>query len=388
MHRLCDINHLKPILERYAPETGYSFQMLEWGFAHLFAHWNMHEFCVFAMQEIPGFDADNAAALFDIDTELQERCRIVPEPAVRNVLIVSASTVPSAVFGDVVLSLLMPVEVGLRPSQNLLPLFRELADYLRVKAPKLAKRLVIYETGHDDDALKELLQHHDLVLVSGSESTMMHYRMLMDDLPACERPGLVEHGHKISAISMSARDLAALTEDDLSAIALDASVWDQTGCLSPKCLFVEADFESCVELAQELAKKLDEIALKLPALPMDIAESVARNNGLCMAQFDGAKIIKAQNNGDRIVVFPENASFKPLLYPRTLSIYPVADGVESAMQLAPYGQAMGMREVPDSKTEQKLRTAGYNYFCRFGQMQDPPLSWFHDEVGTVRPFFA
>ena len=34
MHRLCDINHLKPILERHAPETGYSLQMLEWGFAH------------------------------------------------------------------------------------------------------------------------------------------------------------------------------------------------------------------------------------------------------------------------------------------------------------------------------------------------------------------
>ena len=388
MNRLCDIKKLKPILERFAPETGYSIEMLEWGFVHLFAHWNLQEFREFAAQEIPGFDADNDAALFDIDTQLQERRRIVPKPAVERVLIISASTVPSAVFGDVVLSLLMPVNVGLRPARNLLPMFRELAACIRQIAPKLAERLAIYETGHDDGAIKSLLQNHDLILVSGSESTMAHYRRLVSELPECKRPKLVEHGHKISAIAIPASDFAVLTDEDFAAIALDASVWDQTGCLSPKCLFVEAEPEQCVELAQKLSKKLDDIAQALPALPLDIAVSAARNNGLRMAQFDGAKVFTAQNNGDRIVVFPQDAMFKPLLYPRTLSIYPVADAVKGAMQLAPYGQALGMRGIPDFQIEQKLRNAGYNYFCRFGQMQDPPLSWFHGDVGTVRPFFA
>ena len=107
-----------------------------------------------------------------------------------------------------------------------------------------------------------------------------------------------------------------------------------------------------------------------------------------MIQFDGAQIIKAPANGDQIAVFSKDAPFKPLLYPRTLSIYPVSDAINSTLQLAPYGQALGMREVPGLDIREKLRSAGYNDFCKFGQMQDPPLSWFHDNVGTVRPFFT
>ena len=388
MLRLCDIESLRPIFERHASETGYSAQMLRWGFEHLFSHWNLKEFRAFATQEIPGFHADDAETLFDIDTDLQERRRILPEPAASKVLIVSASTVPSAVFGDVILSLLMPVKVGLRPAQNLLPLFRTLAVFIQEKSPKLAERLEIFETGHDDDALKALLQNHDLISVSGSESTISHYRKLMNDLPSSRRPRLIAHGHKFSAIAIPGDDFARLTEEDVSAIAQDASVWDQTGCLSPKCLFVEANAKSCLELAQKLTEQFDVIAQKLPAVPMDMTISAARNNALRMAQFDGARIFNAQNNGDRIAVFPQNAAFKPLLYPRTLSIYPVPDAIKGALQLAPYGQALGMRDIPNDHVQKMLKSAGYNYFCRFGQMQDPPLSWFHDNVGTIRPFFT
>ena len=388
MNRLIDSNILIPILERHANEVGYTPQMLAWGFAHMFAHWQDAELRVFAAQEIPGFDMRNLPVLLDADADLQQRSQIVPEPVTKKVLIVSASTVPSAVFQDVVLSLLAPVEVGLRPAQNLVPLFRELQAFIQLKTPKLAERLTIHETGHDERALSELLGQYDLIVVSGSDATIAHYRAIADATEPDCRPRIVAHGHKFSAIAIPADDFAALTDKDLSAIAVDASVWDQTGCLSPKCVFVEATPDASLAFAQKLAQKLDETAITLPAVPMDIAASAARNNGLRMAQFDGAQIIQSPNNGDRIVVFPPDTAFRPLLYPRTLSVYPVSDAIKSAMQLAPHGQALGMREIPDDDVQKRLAPAGYNYFSRFGTMQDPPLSWFHDNIGTMRPFFA
>ena len=382
------IPELPQILRRHAAETGYSPQMLEHGFARMFAHWNESQFGEFCRREIPGPLPGDILHLFDTERTLDERKALIPLPCAENLLLVSASTVPSASFQDVILSLLLPLRVSQRPACNLLPLFEDLQAALMRTAPLLASRWEILSPTHDDARTADALARHDVVSISGSDATVEHYRRLAAALPE-PHPRIVAHGHRVSAAILRRGEIPSVSESDYAALAIDASVWDQTGCLSPKCLFVETDDAVIADgIARKLARHLDLVAETLPAVPPDTAQSAARNSALLMAELDGATVVRAPRNQDAVVSWPCGTSFRPLGLPRTLQVYPVRDAVEAAKGLRPHGQAIASLTPLSECDARELADCGYNYFCRFGEMQDPPLTWFHDGIGTLRPLFA
>ena len=386
MQRLIDMKTMTGILSKHADETGYSLEMLIWGFEHMFAHWHRQELADFCHHEIPAFNPGDLGAFTDIDTTLDKRQSIVPAARFHRLFMVTASTVPSAAFQDIVLSLLLPVEVVVRPSENLLPLFYDLHDYLWKKSPLLAERLRIVETGHHEESLLNWLNWCDCLNVSGSNETVKYYQDLLKRHGL--NPAFIPHGHRVSAALIRTQDLDLLTSQDYKNLALDLSAWDQMGCLSPKCLFIEADFEKCRSIAEKLMKSVDEWSSILPLGKTELSIQAQKNNAIRLAELDGSCVIHGQNHEDVFVIFPHECEFEPIFQPRLLNIYPVIDSVEAAIQLSPFGQAAGSLSPLGTHNEERLAQAGYNYFCRLGQMQDPPLTWLHDSIGTLLPLYT
>lgn len=367
---------------RYASQLGYSPQMIAWGFRHMASHWTEAEFRRLCEGELPHIS--EAYALVDGDLPLEARCRMIGWEAPKKLLLVTASTVPSAAFQDMMLFLMMPLHVTLRPSSNQRMFFEEAKAIVSAFLPEFGARLSMGEGAYDELSRRKLCEDKDWVSVSGSDETIGLYEATVEALPELLRPKCMMHGHRVSAVCIPSDERDAWDEAMIERMALDVSVWDQVGCLSPKCVFIEATQEEGVAWARRLAAALDRIAAQLPATAMDMHMRAAFNNALMMSQLDGAQVVSAPENRDYLVVYPENSQAKPLLFPRCLSIYPVSDAFEAAVHgLSPRGQALC--SMHPEKGREFLEKAGFNYFCMPGQMQDPPLYWRHDGMGTWAP---
>lgn len=379
--------HFFPDLSHFAVQTGYSPQMLQWGFDRMRAHWKRDEIEQFFAQECPDIRAEDISELLSPETSLSRRKAIFPDLASQSMLIVTASTVPPAAFQDIFTSLLAPIRVTHRPSGNQHALFQALHSWMREAYPELASRWTLLPSDHDDTRMAELIASHDVLNVSGSEATIRHFETLA--ALAERKPHIIAHGHRLSAAAIFRHDIPELTTSDYDALALDASVWDQTGCLSPKFVFFEGSMTEAETFARALCSSFDRVAETLPELEPESAQLAALNSACLMARFDGASIFKAHRNHDTVVLHSGNAALRPVLQPRTLNICPVENAIEAALRYIPVGQAMASRMPLPSDVESLLREhSGFNYFARFGKMQDPPLTWLHDGIGTVKPLLS
>ena len=375
-----------PDLSFFAAQTGYSPQMLRWGFDRMLAHWHREGVESFFAQEYPELSPEGVAEALSPQTTFEARRRLFAKPMFKSMLLVTASTVPSAAFQDVFLSLLLPMRITHRPAQNQHALFQALHASLSRAFPELASRWTIVAPDHDDAHTAALIESHDVLNVSGSDATINHFRSLAGR--AKQPPFIIAHGHRLSAVAMFRHDIPELEDRDFDDLALDASVWDQTGCLSPKIIFFEGSAQDAEFFAQRLIESLDKVALELPEFAPESTQLAAVNSACLMAQFDGARIFKAHRNHDVIVLHSGLDAFRPVLLPRTLNLCPVNHALDATMRLAPNGQALASRSPLAKDDEIRMRTqAGFNYFPRFGKMQDPPLTWLHDDIGTIKPLF-
>ena len=351
----------------------------------MFSHWNDAEFRGFLENEIPGFDEHYLQTFLDVDLSLEKRRSILPCSCSKRVFLVSASTVPSAAFQDVLLTLLLPVQLIHRPSHAQSDFFQSVHAWLMSKAPHLAERWELIEPTYDDSYLSEMMASCDALNISASQKTINHFRLLRDCLPVEKRPSKwIEHGHKVSAIVLFKEDFDGLTDADFVAIARDASIWDQTGCLSPKCIYMECSQQEAEVFAHRLIAAFDRVAEELPEMMPDTASLAKRNSALLMAEIEGCRIMHATRNHDCIVIHPESGL--PILLPRILNLFPVQDASHELMCLTAYGQALGSKKTLSEREKKLFSQAGYHVFCALGQMQNPPLTWFHDNIGTLRPY--
>lgn len=373
-----------PDLTPFAAQAGYSPQMIQWGFDHMLAHWTRHEFELFFAQECPGVSKDCIDEQLRNTTTFERRCALFSGMQRSSMLLITASTVPSAAFQDVFLSLLLPIRVTHRPSHTQYEMFQALHAWMRDAYPEQAGRWMLEKPERDDKRMARLIAEHDILNVSGSDETIRHFKALASQ--AARPPLVIAHGHRLSVAALFRDDIPELGAADFDALALDASVWDQTGCLSPKCIFFEGSRQQAEDFAQKLLESLDEIALSLPEHAPDALQLAAHNSACLMAKFDGARIFKAHRNHDTIVLHCGTGTFRPILLPRTLNLCPVDDAVDAATRFVPVGQAFATRTTLAADIERRLREcSGFNYFPRFGAMQDPPLTWLHDGIGTIKP---
>ncbi|MGE4652821.1 MAG: acyl-CoA reductase [Myxococcota bacterium] len=244
--------------------------------------------------------------------------------------------------------------------------------------------------GHDPACTRALLQA-ECVVAMGSDATLSEIAAV---LPAGRKP--VAHGHRVSiaALGDEATRGHAL-EEFASALALDAALWDQLGCLSPIAVYVVGGGHDAAErTASALATALEHAETRWPAGRVEAAAAAARAHEIEVARIRaaaGARVtLHEAADGRWAVVCEEDALLRAAPLHRFLRVHPVEDlpALESALeplarQLAGVAQA-GFGKA--GRTAEKLfARLGASHVCAPGRLQAPPLGWHRDGQPVLLP---
>lgn len=221
----------------------------------------------------------------------------------------------------------------------------------------------------------------DVVVAYGSDKTMR-------DLQGRVRPRFLGHGHRVS-LGVIGREVLGRADEVAEQAAYDASLFDQQGCLSPHCFYVEeGGAVSPKEFAELLGSAMATWAERLPPGPLTRGEAAAVRKFRAgyeaqrIAGKDIALFLHPQGL-DWAVIFDPDPSFTLSCLHRTVVVKPVPDLSEVGGPLRPWGpylQAAGVAVAPERTRmlANALGQAGVNRVCPIGKMQAPPLTWYQD----------
>lgn len=263
------------------------------------------------------------------------------------------------------------------------PLFLSLwAASVARQDPEIGECLaVLWWRGGRADLESVAFDHAEVVVAYGSEQTV-------HELQGRVRSRFLGHGHRVS-FGVVGRDVLGRAEDVAERAAYDASLFDQQGCLSPHCLYVEeGGVVSPKEFAELLASAMATWAERLPpgSLTRDEAVAVRKFRGGYEAQGMAGRDIALFMHPqalDWAVIYDADPTFTLSCLHRTVLVKPVADLSEMGGPLRawrPYLQAAGVAVTPEriGRLAGELGRAGVNRICPIGRMQVPPLTW-HQE---------
>lgn len=172
-----------------------------------------------------------------------------------------------------------------------------------------------------------------------------------------------------------------------AAIALDATLFEQHGCLSPHHVFVHSrDDRDARDFAAAIARALEALSRRLPPARLSFHDAAAirrfretarwrRIGGAAVELWEGAPM-------SWTVVFDREARFTVGPGLRSLTVTPVRDRVDFESRLAPISGrleafALAADALDRAQWVEALARAGVSYVCDPGRMQSPPLAWPH-----------
>jgi hypothetical protein len=257
----------------------------------------------------------------------------------------------------------------------------------------------IYEADRKLGACLELAEWHggnlelenalfaeaDCLTATGSDETLASIR---PRLPANAR--FLDYGQRVS-FGYVARE--ALREEEISSVvsraADDVIAWDQNGCLSPHCFYVEergaVESDKFAELlAIELAKRETIEPRGIISVEESAAIASRRSMYETLAAHRGdIKLWASQNSTAWTVLFEHQVRFHFSPLNRFIFVKPVPDlaavlpGID---ELHGKVSTVGLAAPPVKMRElaRQLAHWGATRICPLGQMQNPPLTWRHD----------
>ena len=247
------------------------------------------------------------------------------------------------------------------------PVFPALfVESLRTVDPELAECVtVLHWPRSETDLTRAALADADAVIVYGDDDSIAGVRALT---PA--RAKFFGYGHKISFGIVGPG--ASLTGDLPALAALDASVYDQQGCMSPHVYFVA---EGARDFAAALAVAMETYQRRVPRGPLSVEEA-ARAAAIRQAyEFRSANDPRAAVwTGPAphpwTVIFDEDPTFAPSCLNRTVFVKPISTldvmqawtGRISTVGVTPWNDQLRNRA---GKLAERV--------CPIGQMQRPPL---------------
>ncbi|MBG6219011.1 hypothetical protein IWX75_003499 [Arthrobacter sp. CAN_A6] len=273
------------------------------------------------------------------------------------------------------------------------PLFPVLfARSLAEEDPDLAACLaILHWPGGDEEIEQVAFGHSEAVTATGG-------RAAIESVAARLPPGMpfVPYGHKMSfaVIGREALALNRYTETTRRA-AHDASQYDQQGCLSPHCLFIERG--GAVDpktFAAALAAEMSRFERSKPRARLSLEESAIIERLRSSYEFrayndDRIELFTSDTGTGWTVIYEEEPErFEPSPLNRFLRVHPV-DGMGDVERLAApvrrYLQTAGVACSPDRLTDwaQALGRCGVDRICAVGQMPEPAAGWHHDGRGNL-----
>ena len=290
----------------------------------------------------------------------------LPGVTPRRITHILSGNVPAPGIASICRGLLLQA-VNLVKTAQRDPVFPTLCvESLRTVDPELAECVtVLHWPRSETDLTRAALADADAVIVYGDDDSIAGVRALT---PA--RAKFFGYGHKISFGIVGPG--ASLTGDLPALAALDASVYDQQGCMSPHVYFVA---EGARDFAAALAVAMETYQRRVPRGPLSVEEA-ARAAAIRQAyEFRSANDPRAAVwTGPAphpwTVIFDEDPTFAPSCLNRTVFVKPISTldvmqawtGRISTVGVAPWNDQLRNRA---GKLAERV--------CPIGQMQRPPL---------------
>lgn len=299
---------------------------------------------------------------------------------------VFAGNVPGLPVANIVYALLMKSAI-LGKSASEEPLFAALfAQSLAEVDPELARSVaMVCWKGGDEEIEKIAFGSSDAVIVYGAEHSVNEVRKRVPF-----RTRFIAYGHKLSFGVIGREHLAAdRVKETAARAAVDVSVFDQQGCLSPHVFYTEEGAETTPkEFARLLASEMEAFNQKIPRGRISPDESAHINQLRGSYEFrefeDQGVALHASSRGtDWTVIYESDPAFVPSCLNRTIRIKPVKDVSEVVGLIEPikgYLQTVGAA-LPQERflsLANKMGQLGADRICPLGKMTAPSLTWHHD----------
>jgi hypothetical protein len=275
----------------------------------------------------------------------------------------------------------MPTSSSL-PDQWAAVLLRLLAE----ADPDLAETIAMLTWPSSDAAATRILcESAGIVLCYGADATV---DVIRNQTPATTQ--FLGYGHRFSiAVILADADMAQA----LSGAALDIVTFDQQGCLSPQCVFIEADVMDLPTVSRSLAEHLDQLNAHVPDRSPESAAGIREATALARLE---PRVTILQ---DPLLRWTVVASPSPeidfgdapgFVFVKPLDWVKVRDSI-SLGELNSKLQGTSVATQDQSRfgqAEQQLSGLGANYICGPGYLQRPPFAWREDGYPALASLIA
>jgi hypothetical protein len=203
---------------------------------------------------------------------------------------------------------------------------------------------------------------------------------------------LIAYPSKISAGYVTLQSLATQRAADAAAYgaARDMLLYDGEGCLSLRVLFIERGAEvSPARFCESLRDAIEGAAREFPAVAsVESSARLATARDTASLRSDRDQRIFTDARSSYLVVLDPPLDQPPLLLPRALSVYSVADPREAVTYFERHGIPLEALAVAESNTNLGNLAAnlGASRMTLFGSLQEPPLGEFHGGRPRIAEF--
>ena len=299
--------------------------------------------------------------------------------------ILAGNVYVSGLFG-IIYGILAGVPQIIKPSSHE-PLF----PYLFVQSiieysPQLADRLsVIYWHGGDESYENIVSQNTDKVVAYGDDESIAQIsaHLLKPD-------ALLGFGHQFSFSVIAKESLLPETINDLAyQTAIDFSMYDQQGCMSPLLIWVQADGNvSPAEFAVKLSEQMQRIHEQIPRGKISLPESaqireLRAHYQLKSYSLQNIRVYSSTPGTDWTVIYTNEPGIQFSCLNRVALVKPFVTFPDVLSVMLPFAgkiQVLGHSVLSDESLSQLKEWAfvlEINKLCAIGQMQFPLLSDRH-----------
>ncbi|MEK7286627.1 MAG: acyl-CoA reductase [Nitrospirota bacterium] len=254
---------------------------------------------------------------------------------------------------------------------------------LQAVSPLLAESVAIISWNNANRSeMTAAFDRSDKVILYGSDETVSTIA------PRISPPTkLIVHGSKVS-LGLIAKE--CVSREMAERAAIDVTLYDQRGCLSPHLYYIEAGGTSPavgentpILFAEWLADALQKTPFPKGFCSDDAASAIQQLRGV--VPLKGGKVFGSNRGVEWTVLYDPDPTFEFSPLSRTIWIKPIQTLLDIGTVLSPIGkkfQAVGVAlSESDEKREMlfnQLGLLGVSRICPIGAMQKPPLAWHHD----------
>jgi hypothetical protein len=258
--------------------------------------------------------------------------------------------------------------------------------------PGLGRAVAVVKFPGNDAALTGALLEAECIAATGSDATIAAVRARVADARR-----IVARGHRFSlaAHGPGAGSGPALREA-AAALALDAALWDQLGCLSPVSVHVASDEPgACDRVAEALAEALAAAEERWPRGRVGPATASAIQAARDEAELRGASgrsVRVLASRGTAWTVVREDApDLRPGPLHRFLRVHPAGSPEQLRRAVAPVSRHLAAAAIagfgPQAPDAARLfGELGASRVCAPGALQAPPLAWRCEGEGVLLPY--